>query len=192
MHERLKKLRKSLDLTQQELADRIGMKRNTIANYESKRNEPSTAVISLICREFNVNEDWLRNGTGGEGNMFQPKSREDEIARTVKNLLNGENDTFKHRFINMLSRLSSSDWERLESEARRLLEPEKETAAPDTDTNNSEEFSVEQEADAFAALARKQFLAEKKAELQALSVKESGADTTDPEEKENINRASNQ
>lgn len=175
MHERLKKLRKALDLTQQELADRIGMKRNTIANYESKRNEPSTAVISLICREFNVNEDWLRYGIGGPENMFQPESREDEIARTVKNLLNGENDTFKHRFINMLSRLSASDWERLESEARRLLEPEKGTAVPDSSTNEQERSSVEQEADEFAALAREQFIAEKNLASQTLSVNESDA-----------------
>ena len=64
MNERIKKLRKALDLTQQEFADRIGMKRNTVANYETDRNEPSNAVISLICKTFNVNESWLRNGTG--------------------------------------------------------------------------------------------------------------------------------
>lgn len=69
MEERIKKLRKALDLTQQEFADRIGIKRNTIANYESGRNEPIDSVISLICREFNVNEEWLRTG---EGEMFAP------------------------------------------------------------------------------------------------------------------------
>lgn len=176
VHERLKKLRKELDLTQQEFADRIGMKRNTVANYESKRNEPSTAVISLICREFNVSEDWLRYGTGGPDNMFRPESWEDEIARTVRNLLSGENDTFKHRFITMLSRLSASDWERLEYEAKRLLEPEEDTAAaPAANTNSREKLSVKQEADEFAALAREQFIAEKKPESQAFSAKESGA-----------------
>ena len=58
-----------LDLTQQEFASRIGIKRNTIANYEAGRNEPIDSVISLICREFNVNEKWLRTG---EGEMFAP------------------------------------------------------------------------------------------------------------------------
>lgn len=67
MNERLKKLRRTLDLTQQEFADRIGSKRNTIAKYETDTNTPSAAVVSLICREFNVNEDWLRTG---EGEMF--------------------------------------------------------------------------------------------------------------------------
>ena len=69
MNERLKKLRKALDLTQQEFADRIGVKRNTIATYEIGRNTPLDAVIASICREFNVSETWLRTG---EGEMFLP------------------------------------------------------------------------------------------------------------------------
>jgi len=69
LNERLKKLRKALDLTQQEFADRIGVKRNTIATYEIARNTPLDAVIASICREFNVSETWLRTG---EGEMFLP------------------------------------------------------------------------------------------------------------------------
>lgn len=64
MNERIRKLRRTLDLTQQEFAEKLGIKRNTIANYESGRNEPIDAVISLICREFNVDEEWLRSGSG--------------------------------------------------------------------------------------------------------------------------------
>lgn len=66
---RIKQLRRYLDLTQQEFADRIGVKRNTIANYETKRNNPVDSVVSLICREFSVREEWLRTG---EGEMFAP------------------------------------------------------------------------------------------------------------------------
>ena len=64
MNERIKQLRKALGFTQQEFAERIGVKRNTIAQYEIGRNEPIGSVINLICKEFNVNEEWLRNGTG--------------------------------------------------------------------------------------------------------------------------------
>ena len=64
MDKRLKELRKILNLTQQEFSDKLGIKRNTIANYESGRNEPIGSVFSLICKEFNVNENWLRNGIG--------------------------------------------------------------------------------------------------------------------------------
>ena len=69
MNERIRKLRRTLDLTQKEFGDRIGVKGNTIATYEGGRNEPIDSVISLICREFNVNETWLRTG---EGEMFAP------------------------------------------------------------------------------------------------------------------------
>lgn len=77
MNKRLRLLRKTLDLTQQEFADKIGMKRNTIANYETNRNEPSNSVISLICREFNVSETWLRTG---EGEMFIEVDADKELA----------------------------------------------------------------------------------------------------------------
>ena len=70
MNERIKKLRKDLNLTQQEFADKISVKRGAIANYEIGRNVPSDSVVSLICREFDVNEEWIRNGTG---EMFKPR-----------------------------------------------------------------------------------------------------------------------
>lgn len=84
MNERIKKLRKALDLTQQEFADRIGVKRNTIATYEIGRNIPLDAVISSICREFNVSEEWLRTG---EGEMFvqrEPQPLEDLLTQLIR------------------------------------------------------------------------------------------------------------
>lgn len=69
MDTRIKKLRKALDLTQQSFADRLGIKQNTIAKYETGRGTPTRAVVSLICREFNVSEEWLRTGNG---EMFAP------------------------------------------------------------------------------------------------------------------------
>lgn len=69
MEKRIKKIRKTLDLTQQEFAERIGVKRNTVATYEMGKSKPSDSALSLICREFNVNEEWLRTGIG---QMFKP------------------------------------------------------------------------------------------------------------------------
>jgi transcriptional regulator with XRE-family HTH domain len=79
MNTRLKKLRRALDLTQAAFAERIGMKQNTIATYEMARSVPSDQAIRSICREFNVNEEWLRNGTG---EMFKasPSSALDALA----------------------------------------------------------------------------------------------------------------
>lgn len=71
--ERLKKLRKELGLTQAAFAARIGSVQNTVTGYESGRRNPSAPVISLICREFNVREEWLRTG---DGPMFPQKEPE--------------------------------------------------------------------------------------------------------------------
>ena len=85
MNERIKALRKHLGYTQQEFADRIGLKRNTIAQYEIGRNEPIDAVILSICREFNVNENWLRTG---EGEMFEQMTEQQKILKYTALLLN--------------------------------------------------------------------------------------------------------
>lgn len=124
MEKRIKQLRKELGLTQQELADKIGIKRTTIATYECGRNIPIDAVISLICREFNVNEAWLREGTG---DMFKSNDRYTDIARLTTQLLNEESDSFKNRFISMLARLNSDEWAFLEKCALELcnVSPEK-------------------------------------------------------------------
>lgn len=117
MNERIKKLRRTLDLTQQEFADKIGIKRNSLANYETGRNTPIGAIVVSICREFNVNEEWLRNGTG---EMFLPTDRNADIARLTKQLPDEESDSFKNRLISILSNLSVEEWQYLEKRAKEL------------------------------------------------------------------------
>ena len=74
MNERIKQIRRELGLTQAEFAERIGLKQNSIALIESgKRNISDQAVLS-ICREYGVNEEWLRTG---DGDKFIPDSNDD-------------------------------------------------------------------------------------------------------------------
>lgn len=82
MKDRIKLIRHTLGLTQQKFADRLGIKGNAISQYESGRNAPIDAVISLICREFSVNETWLRTG---DGDMFDQK-REGVVDRLYSEL----------------------------------------------------------------------------------------------------------
>jgi HTH-type transcriptional regulator / antitoxin PezA len=111
LNERLKKLRKTLDLTQQEFANKIGIARGNIGAYEVGKNAPSDAVISLICKQFNVDENWLRTG---EGEMFIKQTRDEQIASFIGTIQSNEDDSFKKRFVSMLSALDESDWEVLE------------------------------------------------------------------------------
>ena len=101
-----------MDITQQELADKLGTARNNIAGYETGKRQPSDAVISLICKtdfpQGRVNETWLRTG---EGEMFIEASRDERIATFVGDILKDEEETFKKKFISMLAALDESDWE---------------------------------------------------------------------------------
>lgn len=84
MKDRIKKMRKELDLTQQAFADKIGMKQNTIAQYEMGRTQPSDAIIFSMCREFGVNETWLRTG---KGEMFEQLTEQQKILKYTGLLL---------------------------------------------------------------------------------------------------------
>lgn len=117
MNDRIKKVRTALGLSQQEFADRIGIKRGAVANYEVGRNEPIDAVISLICREFNVSERWLRTG---EGEMFVQISRDKEIMRFVGDVMQGEDENFRRRFLLALARLPEEHWAEIEDFARKI------------------------------------------------------------------------
>lgn len=117
MKDRIKKIRKELDLTQQKIADRLGVQRNTIAMYEMGKTAPSEAIILSICREFNVNEDWLRTG---HGEMFIEQTRDEQIAAFIGSIQMDADDSFKKRFISLLSTLDESEWEMLERIALKL------------------------------------------------------------------------
>lgn len=83
MKERIKKIRKSLGLTQQQFADALGLKRNTIAQYETGRNEPIGAIAKLICKEYDINENWLYTG---KGCMYSHETINSRIKKVRENL----------------------------------------------------------------------------------------------------------
>lgn len=64
LNKRLKEIRQELGLNQEAFASKIGLIRSTISNIETGNRNLTDRVISDICREFNVNEEWLRNGIG--------------------------------------------------------------------------------------------------------------------------------
>lgn len=80
MKERIKEVRIIKGLTQVEFGIKVGVKGNTIGNYELGLRNPSDAVIFSICREFNISEDWLRNG---QGEMFINLPQEDEYFKAA-------------------------------------------------------------------------------------------------------------
>ena len=109
MNGRIKALRKRLGLTQQAFADRLKIARGNIGAYEVGKNAPSDAVISLICKEFNVKEIWLRTGEGGDDNMFTKVNEEDRFSINLGKLSRTENQMAR----NMLNAIAEADPEKL-------------------------------------------------------------------------------
>ena len=116
MEQRIKMIRKSVHLTQTEFGEKIGVKGNTITGYENGLRTPSDAVIKAICREFHINETWLRTG---EGEMSQPVTRDQAITDFMADILKGEPD-FRTKLVSVLARLSEDEWAMLERRAREL------------------------------------------------------------------------
>lgn len=90
MKSRIKQIRKEIGLTQVDFGEKIGVKGNTVTNYETGLRNPTDAVILSICREFNVNEDWLRNGTG---EMF--KEKDGSFTELLSELDDSDDDFIK-------------------------------------------------------------------------------------------------
>ncbi len=84
MNERIRLLRKELGLNQSDFGNKIGVKQGTVAGYESGARTPLDAVVSSICREFDVNEEWLRTG---EGEMFEQMTEQQKLLKYTGMLL---------------------------------------------------------------------------------------------------------
>ena len=107
MNERIKELRKTLGLSQEAFAERLGLKGSAVSLVECGRRNVTTQNINAICREFGVNEEWLRTGSG---DMFEEMSRAEKAAQIVGAALGSGDEFILNTFI-ALGQLSPNEWE---------------------------------------------------------------------------------
>ena len=112
MNERIKELRKVLGLTLDKFGERFGVKKSAPSIIDSGENGVSEQMFKSVCREFNVNENWLRTG---EGEMFVQRTLDEEITSFIQSIQLEKDDSFKKKFIKMLSSLDEADWTKLET-----------------------------------------------------------------------------
>lgn len=117
MNTRIEEVRKHEGLTQEQFADRINLSRNYLWMLENGSRVPSDRTIKDICREFGVNEEWLRTG---EGEPFRAPEVDAQLAAFLAEITDGDSDEFKKRFVSMLSRLRPDQWALLEDMAKDL------------------------------------------------------------------------
>lgn len=186
--ERVRKIRRQMDLTQQDFGKRIGIKSNSVSLIESGSRNASDQVILAICREFKVNEEWLRTG-GGE--TFSPKATNalDALAKE-RNLTHGVY-VFLEKLLNLKPEYQQVFVD-LSVEVAAALADDKGVPADSHEYPTNEELMVtlkkaaegnslkkvseipdDGDEEDYANLAREQRLLEKEQALQASSAKDS-------------------
>lgn len=105
MNERIKELRNALGLTLDKFGEKIGVKKAAVSRWENGDNIADRMILS-ICREFNVSEEWLRNGNG---EMFAQRDKLQVISEFAADLIK-EPDSIKARLFESLAKLNENDW----------------------------------------------------------------------------------
>lgn len=106
---RVKKVRLRKGISQEQFGEIIGIKKAAVSKIENGENSLSKGNLLAICRQFNVNKEWLINGNG---EMFTPKSKEDEIRNFFENAISSNSDIAKiqRKFISTLVSLDEEEW----------------------------------------------------------------------------------
>ena len=99
LSKRLVNIRETLKISQDELGTKIGISRFSVSNYESGKRNITERVIKDICREFDVNEEWLRTG---EGEMFVELPEGTELGKYIADVIGGEDDFIKNIIISYM------------------------------------------------------------------------------------------
>lgn len=115
---RVFELRKKLNLTLEKFGEPLGVTKTAISRIEKEERTITDQMAKAICREYGVNENWLRTG---DGDMFVPQTRSEKIAEFAGSLMKEEDSSFKKRLIEALAQLDEKDWEVLEDIAKKTL-----------------------------------------------------------------------
>lgn len=110
---------KESGLTKTAFADRINVTQQYVSNLCLGKKIPSARTIADICREYDVNEDWLRTG---RGDPYIQLSRDEELAQFFGEVMKGEDPDFRRRLLSVMSRLTTDEWAILEQMAWKLVD----------------------------------------------------------------------
>lgn len=125
--ERVRDLRLRLKLTMEEFGKRLGIQKSAVSKIENGSVSLTDQNRIAICREFGVNEDWLRYGSG---DRFVKVSRDEQIEKMVNEIMRDKPESFKRRYISALAALDESGWTALEKFVDSIIEVNKEKPQP--------------------------------------------------------------
>lgn len=117
LNERIQSVISARGIKKAAFAEALNVSQAFVSQLCSGASNPSDRTIADICREFDVNEEWLRTGAGS---MFIEKTRDEDLAELFGKVLAGDPD-FRRRLLSAMSRLSEEQWAVLEEVAQRLV-----------------------------------------------------------------------
>lgn len=110
MNDRIKELRKAMNLSQEKFGELLGITKSGVSDIESGRRKVTDQHVIMLANN-GASEEWLRTG---KGSMFVPKSKDEEIAEMLADIQKSGEDSFRHRLISALARLDDDGWDKLE------------------------------------------------------------------------------
>lgn len=119
INERIKELRKHLDMSQTEFGECLHVSRGVINNIELCIVEPKPLFIDNVCVTFHVNREWL---TTGEGEMFRERTRSEKVAAFVGEALADKPESFRRAFIEVVADFGPEEWTALERIAKMFVD----------------------------------------------------------------------
>lgn len=105
LSERIKRVRKAENISQVKFGEKLGVSRDVINNLENSRVDPKPLFINHLCNSFNINKEWLLNGTG---DMYNPLTSDEEFAFLMGNIAATDNPQMK-TLINVLSQIDNEE-----------------------------------------------------------------------------------
>ena len=122
LNDRIKEVIAAKGIKKTAFAERINVSQAFVSQLCSGASQPSDRTISDICREFNVSEEWLRTG---EGEMFQPKSRNEELFEFAAKVSEGDPSSIQAQLLAVMARLTDEQWDVLAQVAHEFVEDTK-------------------------------------------------------------------
>ena len=119
MNDRIKAIRAALKLTQAEFGKRLGLSQNYIWMIERGDRTPSDRTLMDLCREFSVNEAWLREGVGP---MFVERSRRDDLFDYARRILGGDLSDTEAAVLAVMAETTPEEWELFAAKVRAIVD----------------------------------------------------------------------
>lgn len=110
MNDRIKELRKAMNLSQEKFGELLGITKSGVSDIESGRRKVTDQHVIMLVNN-GVSEEWLRTGSG---DMFVPGIKDKQISAMLADVMKSGEDSFRHRLVSALARLDDEGWDNLE------------------------------------------------------------------------------